>query len=204
MNDSPGLLELEQDFLVEIFNIGVGKAAASLSELVQQEILLSVPRVEIETQQSLIDHLAVDGMMCSISQLMHGPLNALSMLIFPAGSSETIVRKMLGEGLPDETIADLQQEALTEIGNIVINACIGSIAQTLSMEFQIDLPEYQVAEACDLRQFNTQSADHVVLLIIIDLVLSESQTRGYLAFIMNAISLTQLKESIQAIIKGLT
>ena len=37
------LSELENDLLGELFNIGVGRAANSLSQMVNQEVTLSVP-----------------------------------------------------------------------------------------------------------------------------------------------------------------
>ena len=41
------LNELQLDALGEIFNIGVGRAASSLSLIVSDEVLLSAPRVQI-------------------------------------------------------------------------------------------------------------------------------------------------------------
>ena len=41
--------ELELDLLAELFNIGVGKAANSLSQMVDQEIKLSVPSIDFKT-----------------------------------------------------------------------------------------------------------------------------------------------------------
>ena len=40
------LNDLQQDALLEIFNIGVGKAAAALSKMTSEEVLLSVPTLE--------------------------------------------------------------------------------------------------------------------------------------------------------------
>ena len=39
------LSELENDALVEIFNIGVGHAAAAMSEIVNEEVTMSVPSI---------------------------------------------------------------------------------------------------------------------------------------------------------------
>ena len=42
------LTELHLDALTEVFNIGAGRAAASLSEIVGDEVKLSVPLIEIK------------------------------------------------------------------------------------------------------------------------------------------------------------
>ena len=42
--------DLERDALTELVNIGVSRAAASLRKMVGEQVLLSVPSVEIVTQ----------------------------------------------------------------------------------------------------------------------------------------------------------
>ena len=44
--------ELEHDALTELVNIGVSRAAASLRKMVNKEVILSVPSVEIVTRKS--------------------------------------------------------------------------------------------------------------------------------------------------------
>jgi chemotaxis protein CheC len=39
------LSELQHDALVEIFNIGVGQAARAMSEIVSEEVTMSVPSI---------------------------------------------------------------------------------------------------------------------------------------------------------------
>src|SRR4029078_6793816 len=46
------LTELEQDALAELANIGVSRAASSLRKMVGQQVLLSVPSVEVVNQRT--------------------------------------------------------------------------------------------------------------------------------------------------------
>ena len=46
------LTEIEQDALAEIANMGVSRAANSLRQMVGEQVLLSVPAVEIVTRQA--------------------------------------------------------------------------------------------------------------------------------------------------------
>ena len=41
--------DLERDALVEIFNVGVGAAADVLSQMVREQVLLSVPRIHFSS-----------------------------------------------------------------------------------------------------------------------------------------------------------
>jgi chemotaxis protein CheC len=47
MIDLTDMSEIEADSLMEIFNIGVGHAAAAMSDIVNEEVRMSVPSVRI-------------------------------------------------------------------------------------------------------------------------------------------------------------
>ncbi len=196
------LSELELDMLTEMFNLGVGKAAASLSTMVKQEITLSVPQIEFISVAQLANELGSDTTICSVSQMLTGPFSAQSMLLFPEENSLNIVRQLLGEDLPDETIAELQQEAFSEIGNIVLNACIGSFAEALHTEFKIDLPVFEMSKPLDLLNV-AENKNETALFIRIDLTLSTSDITGYMAFLMGTLSLDQLKEVLAEMLNNL-
>lgn len=49
------LNELQQDMLTELFNIGMGNAAAALSEMVSEEVLLSIPQISF--MEKLASHI---------------------------------------------------------------------------------------------------------------------------------------------------
>ena len=196
------LTELEQDLLTEIFNLGVGRAAASLSVMVKQEIKLSVPQIEFLTVAELVQKLGSEDSICSVSQRMSGPLTAKSMLFFPEENSLDIVRQLLGTDLADDIVEELQQEAFSEIGNIVLNACIGSFSEALKMEFKVDLPEFELSRPVDLFNVSEHSND-AALFLRINLTLSANNITGYLAFLMGALSLKELKDVLEKILLNL-
>ncbi|VAW68016.1 Chemotaxis protein CheC -- inhibitor of MCP methylation [hydrothermal vent metagenome] len=192
MPDPIQLSELEEDLLAELFNLGVGNAAASLSTMVKQEIKLSVPQIEFLTVKELADKLGADNSICSVSLLVSGPFSAQSMLLFPEKNSMEIVRKLLGEDLPEDTLIELQKEAFSEIGNIVLNACIGSLSSAMHEEFKLDLPVFELAKPGELLGISKNKND-TALFIRINLTLSASEITGYMAFLMGTLSLEQLK-----------
>ena len=139
--------ELEHDLLVELFNIGVGRAADSLSQIVNQEIKLSVPDIEHISVNQLAIKLGNGQEICSVSQYMKGSFEANTILLFPQHSSMEVVSKMLGEGVSAETLAELHQEGFSEIGNIVLNACIGAFGESIEEVFDVSLPVYSMGTA---------------------------------------------------------
>jgi len=201
MSDSPLLHDLELDLLTELFNIGVSQAATSLSQMVQQEILLCVPRVEFSTPQELAQRLGQQQSVIAISQEIDGPFSAYAMLLFAEHNSLMVVRQMLGNQLSEETLAELQQEALSEIGNIVLNACIGAISQGINDSFDIKLPHIKVATPDHLfdhlfDDFQVPSDQETILSLHIDMRLRDSQITSYLAFLLRGISFNQLKQTL--------
>jgi len=202
MNKIISLSELELDLLTEMFNLGVGKAASSLSSMVKQEIKLSVPMIEFLSVNQLAVKLGSDTTICSVSQMLSGPFSAQSMLLFPEQNSLEIVRQMLGKDLPEETISELQQEAFSEIGNIVLNACIGSFAEAIDGEFIINLPVFEMSKPLDLLSISDNKSE-TALFIRIDLTLSTSEITGYMAFLMGTLSLEQLKDVLTQMLSNL-
>jgi len=192
MDSPPVLSELEADLLNEIFNLGVGNAAASLSQMVKQEIKLSVPELNFFSIEELSETLGHNQLLSCVSQKITGSFSAQSMVIFPDEDSLAIVGKLLGENISEESLAELQDEAMSEIGNIVLNACIGSLSESFSSAFNVDLPEYVRSTPTELIDKKKLDGESLILFIRIELTLSESKITGYLAFLMGVESLSKL------------
>jgi len=204
MSNMPKLNELEEDLLKELFNLGVGKAAASLSKMVTQEILLSVPKVEFAKSSAMIELLDGNESIISISQSIHGPFDANSILLFPEHGGMEVVRQMLGSQLSDEAIADLHEEALSEIGNVVLNACIGAISKSMNTVFDIEIPKFNQASPKDLLKASNLLDGDTILLININMKLKDSDIEGYLAFVFSSESLKKLQGSLTQLINSLS
>jgi len=197
------LSPLEEDLLTEMFNLGVGSASSSLSKMVNQEIKLSVPRVVFDTIENVATAIGYDQFICGVTQEIKGPFNAQSMLLFPEEGSIEVVNKMLGGHLPKEMLVDMQQEALSEIGNIVLNACIGSIAQMLGRTFEVDLPTYTLETAEHILLIDNRKSIDTVMFIHIEMTLSESEITGYMAFLLETGAVEKLQQSLKQAIEAI-
>ncbi len=196
------LTELESDLLAELFNIGVGRAADALSQMVNQEILLSVPSIEFMTTNEMTIKIGKSEKICGIGQEISGVLSAQSLLLFPESSSIEVVRQMLGDHLPDEVLLEMQQEAMNEIGNIVLNACIGSISNALGQSISVELPNFYFDETESLLAMAVKDTNDIVLFMTIDMTLTESEVVGYLAFLLGPMSLRSLQQQLKKILSA--
>ena len=185
--------ELQRDALAEIFNIGVGRAASSLSLIVNDEIELSAPSVlflrPADVQTSLLgtemQHLSL------VSQDFTGPFDAKAMLLFPERNALIIVAHMLGEQVPPEQLSELEQEAMCEVGNIILNACISALADLFKVEFDGGLPRHQFADTRLLDLFG-DDPEHMILVVQVDLTISKERVNGHMLFLLSVSSLSEL------------
>lgn len=195
--------ELQCDALSEIFNIGVGRAAASLSLIVNDEIDLSAPSVlflpPAEVQRTL---LGTEMQTLSlVAQDFRGPFDARAMLLFPERNALIIVGHMLGAQVPPEQLSEFEQEAMCEVGNIILNACISALADLFGVEFEGSLPRHQAADMGTLDLFGADQ-DRVILVVQVDLQIHKEHINGHMLFLLSVSSLRELLDCIDRFLAG--
>lgn len=196
METSLPLSTLELDALTELVNIGVSKAASSLREMVGQEIILSVPKVELLGRAAAVAILQRSGSakLVAVHQVFEGDITGRAMLIFPEANSLEIVRAVAGGSLSVEDIIELEQEALAETGNIILNGCLATIANMLERSLKMSLPEILRGDATHF--FSLPPPPHagdLVLFVYINFAVRERNITGYIAMLMDMPSLAALK-----------
>lgn len=195
------LSEIEIDALTEVFNVGAGRAALSLSEIVGEEVLLSVPSIEILKASQVNERVLTlkDNKFASVSQLFTGPFDAEAVLLFTENYALEIVRDMMGSQMSIEDLAEFEQEAMCELGNIILNACLSAMADMLNISLNSSLPSYSMSspEEISARLAEQGRDDSYILVLHIDLVLEKHHTEGHLIFLLSSTSLSKLISHIQ-------
>jgi len=188
--------ELELDALTELVNIGVSVAATGLREMVGEEVLLSVPKVDLVSRENAVAILREkeSAKLVAVHQVFEGDITGRALLIFPETKSLEIVRAVAGSNLSLEDVIELEQEALAETGNIILNGCLSTIANMLERNLKMSLPEIIRGEAVHF--FNLQpppqSGDQV-LFVYINFAVQQRDIRGYIAMLMDLPSFEALK-----------
>lgn len=189
----------QSDALLELFNVGIGQAAASLSIIVKEEVAMSVPRIELLRGTQKSSTVFDSERVCAVTQRFTGPFDAEAILIFPEDKTMLIVQKMIGGDVSAEDISEMEQDALNEIGNIILNTCIGSIGDAFRKKFHGSTPVYCVGLA-DKIVSTPSSSDGVVLLLHIDFFIKKDQIHGYLVIMLNVVSYARLLENIDTLL----
>ncbi|MFH6781218.1 MULTISPECIES: chemotaxis protein CheX [Methylobacterium] len=211
-HDAASLTELQQDAFTELVNIGVSRAAASLRKMIGTQVLLSVPSVEIVSRAAaarLIGEREAAPLVV-VHQDFEGAFAGRALLIFPQENGRELVRAVAGEELTPEEVAALEDEALAETGNIILNGCLATMANMLRRTLTMSLPG--IARGDGPRIFGMEAgqigagqatdpvADALVLFLYIDFSVSERDIRGYLAMLMDLPSLDNLRALVDEFI----
>ena len=190
------LSELDYDALVEIFNIGVGRAAAAMSSIVGEEVVMSVPAISFESRVDAARLLCVDQdtRICGIRQHYAGAFNTEAVLMFPEDRSLDIVRLMVGDAVSVQEHGEMEQEAMSEIGNIILNACMGMLADIFESELEGSLPSYHVGTSAEILSAGSQSIQPqaTVLMLRINFFIVKYRIEGYVAFLLDTDALADL------------
>jgi len=190
------------DAVAEVLNVGMGSAAAALSEMINEEVKLSVPGVEFVSRLHATEIIAAKAKTCvsGVHQNFHGAFGGDAMLLFPEQQSLQLVRAVLQQdNLALEELTGMEQEAMTEIGNVILNACLCSMADMFGQQMHGDIPEFVQGP---LKQvFSAEGAlehtEAIVLLLNMDFAVDTKNIQGYVTFLMDVDSVAQFKACIE-------
>ncbi|MFD1612366.1 chemotaxis protein CheX [Sphingomonas tabacisoli] len=197
------LNELEHDALTEIVNIGVSRAAASLRKMIGDQVLLSVPSIEVVSQSRaarLISEREVVDLI-AVRQDFAGPFSGRALLIFPETNSLELVRAVTGGELSVEEVAEMEVEALAETGNVILNSCLATMANMLKRSLTMTIPQVLRGNGATLFEVDSEAqTEGLVLFLYIDFSVRMRDIRGYIAMLMDIPSLATLKELLDEFI----
>jgi chemotaxis protein CheC len=197
------LSELELDALTELVNLGVSNSAVSLREMVREEVVLSVPKVQIVTRDEAVANLGENGTrrLVGVHQDFEGDIRGRALVIFPETKSIELVRAVVGGDLSLDDIFELEQEALAETGNVLLNGCLGTIANHLGRSLKISLPEVVYGEGSEFFDATPYSMGDRVMFIYINFAVRQRDLQGYIAMLLDMPSMVTLKQLIGAFIE---
>ena len=126
----------ETDILQEIMNIAFGRAASDLGEYIDIFVILSVPYVKLLKSSDLPPYMSSEikeyDNISLVEQHFWGKFKGSAFLVFPADAGKKILSLLDGfeEYFESDPVNELVKEPFREVGNILIGACIGKIAET--------------------------------------------------------------------------
>jgi chemotaxis protein CheC len=199
------LTELERDALAELSNVAMARAATSLRQMVQTEVLLSVPSVQIMTPREAAEIVVKPGnpKLVAVRQDFSGPFSGRALLIFPEATSLELVRAVAGTQLAIEDIVDLEDEALAETGNIILNSWVATLANLLKQRLTMSLP--MVIRRDQHHIFESVTPDpKVILFLHINFEVRSKAIGGYVALMMDVPSIAELRALVAEFVNSVS
>lgn len=191
----------QTDALTELINIGYGRAASALSELTGFRVSLEVPRVAIEDIPGIAPKLAtvMTGEIASVNQVFAGSISGNAMLLLNQESAIVLSRLFDDDRSQIRGFDSSAREVVTEIGNILLNACLGVFGNLLQVQVSFAVPRLQVETIHDLlRSVTVNTKDRLThgLMIQTRFHLRASDVSGYLVIILGITSLDRLLKEL--------
>lgn len=127
-----------QQALITILDLGLGQAAVAMSRVSGQKVSLRIASVRLH-QQAELGARSLPAAKCVIRQRFVGTLDAEAFLVFAEDCSLDIIPLLLGQE-DGAHAGDMEVEAISEVGNIILNACLGRLASLAGCEARGSLP----------------------------------------------------------------
>lgn len=177
------LTQEQQDALTELINIAFSKTAASLSDLTGHRVLLDVPKVDIIPIEDMNRKLGafIQGVVATVHQIFTGTLAGDAMLVLNADGASMLVN------------------LLTEIGNILLNACLGMFGNLLKVHVSFSVPRLFIEDLEAMMDTLVIGQDELryALTVSTNFRLQGNAVEGYLVIVLGVVSLDQLIHAIE-------
>jgi len=198
----PELTSEQTDALTELINIGVGRAANVLNELTESHIVLKVPSIKLYSFDQLdkLNDRFGDLPLAAVMQNFSGEYEGRAALLFPTESALDLVEGITGEIPEADDIDAIQSATLCELGNIVINALLGTISNILEGNLQFDLSEYRQDKIQGLIPVeNRENTEGFVLLSEVHFQIEKLDINGHIILTFDVENLNTLFNMVKQV-----
>lgn len=197
------LTERQRDAVSELINIAFARTGGALSELTGQRVVLNAPEVSVLPTTELPTALAkfIPGEVASIHQVFGGPVAGDALLLLNQEGAVQLADLLTdGQHAPTNRLDESAREVLTEVGNILLNACLGMFGNLLDVHVSFSVPRLHL-ETLDelLGSLSTAAGEpRYALVVYTAFQIRDSAVRGFLVMVLSVTSLDRLIQEVDA------
>ena len=189
------LTSSQEDALTELINIGYARAAAALSDLTGHQIFLEVPEVSVHLIPELTQKLqeVIQGEVVSVNQFFSGRISGNAILLLD-NEAALLLNGLLTERPGTPELDGAAREVITEVGNIVLNACLGAFGNLLKIHVGFTVPSLKIESIQKImNSITVEDRDlEYALVIHTHFRMRVNDVSGYLVMILGVTSLETL------------
>lgn len=188
------------DVLKEIVSVGIGNGANALNMLLGSHVHLEVPSVKVlspkKFEKEMQRHEA--GCLSAVNLPFRGDFSGIAELVFPSESASRFIAILTDEETGDLDINSIRAGTLSEVGNIVLNAVMGSISNLLRLKLSYSIPNYTEGDFDNLLPFHMTMPDTTVLLVRTHFKMGTLEIEGDIILFFEVGSFDKLMEAVDA------
>jgi chemotaxis protein CheC len=195
------LTEIQRDALTELINIAFARTAASLSELSGHRVQLNAPGLDVLGIDELPAAIGsfIKEEVVSVHQIFTGPVAGDALLMLNYEGAATLTDLLCEYSAGSHKLDASAREALTEVGNILLNACLGVFGNLLHVQVSFSMPRLHLESLDKLLRSITIGTEELRYAVVVTAAFSikESHVSGYLAIVLGVSSLDRLLRAIE-------
>ena len=201
------LTELETDALNELFNIGLHRAAASLSDLTGKRVVVELPRLWVCSMGELKDRLleVVDGDLATVHQFFGGAIAGDAVLLLEYDKAVQLADLMTGGDVAlGGRLDQSAREVIAEIGNVVLSSCLGAFGNVLHVAVSFSVPRIHIESLDGMMRsvvIEREQGIPYALVAATRFTLSGLEISGYLIVVIGVKSLELVSQALSAQVK---
>ncbi len=197
------LTERQRDAISELINIAFSRTGAALSELTGHRVMLDAPEVSVHPTTALPEALAkfIPGEVASIHQVFGGPVAGDALLLLNHDGAVHLTDLLTdGGATPSSRLDESAREVLTEVGNILLNACLGMFGNLLDVRVSFSVPRLHMDTLDELLAslISGDKGPQYALVVYTAFQIRDSSVKGFLVMVLSVTSLDRLIHEVDA------
>ena len=195
------LTTFERDALTELFNVGLHRAAAALSRLTGKRIDVDLPQLwvvptrEVEPLLNTVLH----GDLATVHQVFRGAIAGDAVFLLEYAKAAALATLLSdGEAALGGRVDQAAREVLTEVGNIILGACLSAFGDVLKVAVSFSVPRIQVESLWGLLQSMTvdETGLQYALIAATHFQLQSEEVGGYLVVAIGVHSIEEMARTL--------
>jgi len=195
------LTTVQEDALMELINIGFGRAAAALSKLTGHRVQLEVPEVAMCPIDEMAERLRpmLGNDLATVHQIFSGPVDGDALLVLDQNSAAILKELLTSEPALPLEIDRSAREVVTEIGNILLNACLGTFGNLLKVQVSFSVPHLTLDTLDSVVRSIAVDREGLRYALIVhsSFRLRNSSLTGYLVIVLGVASIERLIRALE-------
>lgn len=198
----------QRDALTELINIGFSRTAVSLSELTGDRVLLEVPEVSMHPIQELSAVLRsfMPGDMATVHQVFTGPVSGDALLLLNHEGAAILTDLLTSQPVRagHARLDESAREVLAEVGNILLNACLGMFGNLLEVQISFSVPRVELEALDSMMRSLVIGRDELQYALVVRtrFRLRDGAVQGYLVIVLGVSSMDRLFQALERASEG--